>query len=199
MLYQKYMTHAVLSCLAVLLLNACGSARSERAQMEKHYTHPLRYTIQAGDTLGEISQKFYGTAQKWTVIARANKLDPKRLQVGQEIIIPRSGLQASSTGKHAFQQRGKASFYAHKYQGRKTASGERYDHQRLTAAHRTLPFGTRLNVKNLKNGKFVQVVVNDRGPFVDGRIIDLSQSAARAIDLLTEGTVSVELTVIEHN
>jgi len=92
---------------------------------------------------------------------------------------------------------GIASWYGHPYHGRPTASGEIYDMESLTAAHRTLPFQTWLDVTNLSNGKHVEVRVTDRGPFVDGRIIDLSHAAAREIDLLRTGTARVRLKVIE--
>jgi rare lipoprotein A len=91
---------------------------------------------------------------------------------------------------------GKASYYADKFQGRKTASGERYDHNARTAAHRTLPFGTKVKVTNVKNGKSVVVRVNDRGPFVKGRIIDLSRSAFERIGDLRAGVISVRVEVV---
>jgi rare lipoprotein A len=69
-------------------------------------------------------------------------------------------------------QTGKASFYADKFEGRPTASGEKYKHSKLTAAHKTLPFGTKIKVTNVANNQSVEVVVNDRGPYVDGRIVD---------------------------
>ena len=78
-------------------------------------------------------------------------------------------------------QKGKASFYADKFNGRKTASGETFRNSKLTAAHKTLPFGTMVKVTNQSNGKTVKVRINDRGPFVLGRIIDLSKKAAKNI------------------
>ncbi|WP_230981235.1 septal ring lytic transglycosylase RlpA family protein [Echinicola salinicaeni] len=90
-------------------------------------------------------------------------------------------------------EKGLASYYANKFNGRKTASGERYSHSKLTAAHRTLPFGTIVKVENLKNGKTVKVRINDRGPFVSGRVIDLSKKAARKINMIQEGIVPVRL------
>jgi rare lipoprotein A len=92
---------------------------------------------------------------------------------------------------------GIASWYGYPYHGRRSASGEIYDMEKLTAAHRTLPFGTWVEVQNLSNGRKVQVRVTDRGPFVDGRIIDLSRAAARHIDMLRAGVVRVRLEVIE--
>ena len=91
-------------------------------------------------------------------------------------------------------QTGKASFYADKFNGKKTASGEKFRNSKLTAAHKTLPFGTKVKVTNLKNGKTVKVIVNDRGPFVAGRIIDLSKKAAKKIDIVNAGVGSVKIT-----
>jgi rare lipoprotein A len=94
-------------------------------------------------------------------------------------------------------QTGKASFYADKFEGNPTASGEKYKHSKLTAAHRSLPFGTRVRVTNLGNEKTVDVVVNDRGPFVDGRVIDLSKSAAERLDFITAGLAEVRVEVLD--
>ena len=91
---------------------------------------------------------------------------------------------------------GVASWYGVPYDGRRAASGEVYDMRQLTAAHRSLPFQTWVEVTNLSNGKQVDVRINDRGPFVKGRIVDLSQAAARDIDMLRAGTARVRLKVI---
>ena len=93
---------------------------------------------------------------------------------------------------------GLASWYAEPYHGRKTASGEIFDSYRgMTAAHRTLPFNTMVRVTNTATGRHVDVRINDRGPFVDGRVIDLSVRAARQLDLVRPGTASVKLTVLK--
>lgn len=92
---------------------------------------------------------------------------------------------------------GVASWYGHPYHGRATASGEIYDMEKLTAAHRTLPFNTWVRVENLSNHRKIDVKVNDRGPFVHGRIIDLSRAAARRIEMLGPGTVKVRITSIQ--
>ena len=89
------------------------------------------------------------------------------------------------------QQKGKASFYAQKFHGRKTASGERLHLDSLTCAHRTYPFGTKLKVYNPANGRTVNVRVTDRGPFVRGRIIDLSWRAAKELDIISQGVAMV--------
>lgn len=92
---------------------------------------------------------------------------------------------------------GKASFYAMKYQSRKTASGERFDQSANTAAHKKLPFGTKVKVTNIKNGKSVIVRINDRGPFVSGRIIDLSRSAFSSIGDTSTGVIDVKIEVVD--
>jgi rare lipoprotein A len=94
-------------------------------------------------------------------------------------------------------QTGKASFYADKFEGRPTASGEKYRHNKLTAAHKTLPFGTKVKVTNLDNNKTVEVVINDRGPYVDGRIIDLSKSAAEQLGFINQGLAEVKMEIID--
>ena len=91
---------------------------------------------------------------------------------------------------------GIASWYGAPYDGHPAASGEIFDTHKLTAAHRTLPFDTWVEVTNLQNGRQVQVRINDRGPFVDGRIIDLSFAAATTIDLVRPGTAKVKLKVV---
>lgn len=92
---------------------------------------------------------------------------------------------------------GRASYYSYEFNKRKTASGQIFNPEALTCAHRTFPFGTKLKVVNLYNGKGVTVVVNDRGPFTGGRIIDLSRLAAKRIDLLKSGTAKVSIEVIK--
>ena len=93
---------------------------------------------------------------------------------------------------------GFASYYDSRFHGARTASGERYDEKALTAAHRTLPFGTRVQVTNLSNGRSVIVTITDRGPFARGRVIDVSRRAARRLDFLRDGTARVRLEVVEN-
>lgn len=92
---------------------------------------------------------------------------------------------------------GQASYYADKFEGRQTASGEIFYQSKRTAAHKTLKFGTVLKVTNLSNNKTTIVVVNDRGPFVEDRVIDLSRSAAEEIGMIKSGIVDVEIEVLE--
>lgn len=102
-----------------------------------------------------------------------------------------------NTGKVLLTLEGVASYYAHDFDGKQTSNGESFDMHALTAAHRTFPFGTKIRVTNLENNKIVIVRVNDRGPFKEGRIIDLSMGAAKEIDLIRNGTTRVKLEVLE--
>jgi len=95
-------------------------------------------------------------------------------------------------------QRGEASYYGRAFDGRRTASGEIFSSNRLTAAHRSLAMGSRVRVTNLDNGRHVVVRINDRGPFVRGRIIDLSRRAASRIDMVRSGVAPVELQVLSR-
>jgi rare lipoprotein A len=96
-----------------------------------------------------------------------------------------------------YSQIGEASFYARFFSGETTANGEVYDPTSMTAAHRHLPFGTVVEVKNLTNDKAVQVIINDRGPFVGEQIVDLSRAAADSLEIVEEGVVMVELEVVK--
>ncbi len=92
---------------------------------------------------------------------------------------------------------GLASFYNDKFEGKKTASGEIYKASKLTAAHRTLPFGTRVKVTNLSNNRSVVVTVNDRGPFVKNRVIDLSRAAAEKLGYIDQGVAEVKVEPVQ--
>lgn len=92
---------------------------------------------------------------------------------------------------------GIASYYADRLHGQLTASGQSYDLEKFTAAHRSIPFGTIVQVKNLKNNRTVEVKINDRGPNVEGRMIDLSKAAADKLDMIGQGLQQVEITILE--
>lgn len=100
-------------------------------------------------------------------------------------------------GGGASHQTGKASWYGAAFQGKPTASGEAFNMNALTAAHRDLPFGTQVRVTNQNNGRSVVVRINDRGPFVAGRIIDLSRAAAERIGMIDAGVVPVSLEILD--
>src|SRR5579885_606899 len=128
---------------------------------------------------------------------------PIRQWMGGTASVPSTGGPATqfespddykNLGKDAWkdEMEGVASWYGEEFNGRLTASGEVYDMYRLTAAHKTLPLGTVVKVHNLDNGKSVEVRINDRGPYVKGRIIDLSRTAGRAIGMREKGTAQVK-------
>lgn len=121
------------------------------------------------------------------MVHRRNWLSPLALALA---LLPITQAQALTT-------EGMASYYGDRFNGRRTASGERFDMHELTAAHRTLEFGTRVLVTNKVNGRSVEVTINDRGPYVQGRSIDLSKEAARELGMLGRGVAPVELRVLE--
>ncbi|MEM1220624.1 MAG: septal ring lytic transglycosylase RlpA family protein, partial [Bacteroidota bacterium] len=104
----------------------------------------------------------------------------------------------SATSVAFSQEFGLASYYSDKFQGKPTASGVSYDKKKFTAAHKTLPFGTIIKVTRLDSGKSVTVKVNDRGPYIGGRIVDLSRAAAEKLDLITDGTTQVKVEVVDR-
>ena len=108
-----------------------------------------------------------------------------------------SWLLGACAGGATFTQSGDASYYANKFEGRKTASGTVYRHNKLTAAHNTLPFGTVVRVTNPRNKRSVKVTVTDRGPHAKGRVIDLSRKAAQQIDIVDAGVAPVKLKVMK--
>ena len=107
---------------------------------------------------------------------------------------PHEAAPAESAG-----QEGMASYYGERFAGRRAASGEKFDPRGLTAAHPDLPFGTRIRVTNLANGRSVTVRVNDRGPFSGGRIVDLSWQAARVLDMVESGVARVRLEILDRD
>jgi rare lipoprotein A len=107
-----------------------------------------------------------------------------------------TGARPGSEGPRV--QTGVASYYGGRHDGRRTASGEVFDQDALTAAHRDLPMGTRVRVTNLENQRSVVLTINDRGPFVKGRIIDVSRRAARELGLIRAGTARVRVEVVER-
>ena len=101
---------------------------------------------------------------------------------------------SSATGQPA--HIGEASWYGPGFEGKKTASGEIFDDSKLTAAHKTIPLGSKAKVTNLTNGKTVEVKINDRGPFIDGRMVDLSRAAAKALGMIDRGTARVQIDLL---
>jgi rare lipoprotein A len=121
-----------------------------------------------------------------TVTESAGSADTERSADG-------AGSPVESRGSAGVLEKGLASWYGRKFHGRRTASGERFDRHAFTAAHRTLPFGSRVRVRSVVTGKEVVVRINDRGPFKRSRVIDLSQAAFNALGLQGRGVIQVEL------
>lgn len=106
--------------------------------------------------------------------------------------------EKKETSNYVFYQKGNASWYGPGFNGKKTASGEIFNMNKLTAAHKKLDFGTIVRVTNLNNNKRVIVIINDRGPFAKGRIIDLSKKAALTIDMINDGVVPVKIELLKR-
>lgn len=104
-----------------------------------------------------------------------------------------AGCASHNIDPRGYDESGTASYYGSRHHGKRTASGEPFNQHGLTAAHRTLPFGTRVKVTNLKNDRSVVVRINDRGPHTRGRLIDLSKAAAQQLDMIRSGTARVRV------
>ncbi|BAI81530.1 rare lipoprotein A [Deferribacter desulfuricans SSM1] len=126
------------------------------------------------------------------------KYKAKGVRYGKPYVI-RGKLYYPYTKISHFQQVGIASWYGKEEHGKLTASGERFNMYDLTAAHKLLPLGSYVHVKNLENGKEVDVRINDRGPFISGRIIDLSYAAAKKIGIVEKGTAKVKITLLSES
>lgn len=126
------------------------------------------------------------------VYLRLILLKPLKMGIRHSIIAASVILSLSSCARKITES-GKGSYYADKFQGRATASGVPFDQKKMTAAHKTLPFGTKVKVVNLANGRSVKVTINDRGPFVAGRIIDVSKKAAEKLGITKTGVANVEI------
>ncbi|MGE0078483.1 MAG: septal ring lytic transglycosylase RlpA family protein [Bacteroidales bacterium] len=114
-------------------------------------------------------------------------------------IIPLFLLVQTTLAQVGFKQEGMASYYADDFEGKTTASGERFSHKKATCAHMSIPFGALVKITNLENNQTVIVRVNDRGPFVPDRIIDVSQSVAQRLGILGKGAVKVSLEVVDNS
>lgn len=128
-----------------------------------------------------------------TGCASSRAARPESASRSEEPAAGRSRAEPPDKGNRPYLGEGLASYYGPGLHGRPTASGERFNQNAMTAAHRTLRFGTCLRVVNMENGKSVQVRVNDRGPFKEGRIIDVSLAAARKLEMVDKGLARVRL------
>lgn len=137
--------------------------------------------------------KKHSSALAGLLMAATLTLSPSPANLHAEVSDAAETAAESMQGTRFLIAEGKASYYANRFHGRRTASGEHFDRRELTAAHRSLPFGTRVQVTNLDNGRKVVVKINDRGPHTGNRIIDISQAAAREIGLVGRGVGKVRI------
>jgi rare lipoprotein A len=126
------------------------------------------------------------------IFATLFKIHPMKMDI-RHLAFAATVLLSLSSCARKITETGKGSFYADKFEGRPTASGEKFDQDKMTAAHRTLPFGTKVKVTNQANGRSVTVTVNDRGPFAAGRIIDVSKKAAKKLGMVNAGVANVKI------
>ncbi len=132
------------------------------------------------------------------MIVTAGGRRPARRLLAAAALLLAAGCATAPPGRPGSSQRGMASWYGPGFHGRQTANGETYDMHAMTAAHRSLPFDTVVEVRNRDNGRRARVRINDRGPFVRGRIIDLSRAAAAALGMIGPGVARVEITVVRQ-
>ncbi len=174
-------------------------AKHERAQIErvpevtKSKTNEAimsECVVRQGDSLSIISKRVFGSGVEWELIAEANNIEsPDEIHAGDSLIVP----LRSSKG---YYQKGAASWYGKLFHGKETASGSYYDMYAYTAAHRSLPLGSEVRVVNLQNGKDIVVRINDRGPYIKNRIIDLSYAAAKSLGMIDRGIQDVKIEVV---
>lgn len=142
---------------------------------------------QSCGAVSELSQRYDQSTEFPQVTNETNSSDVTIQKASVESVRKKSS-------KHALN--GTASWYGPGFHGKKTASGEIYNQHKLTAAHKTLPLGTKARVTNLENGNTVEVEINDRGPFIEGRIIDVSRAAAGVLGFVELGTAPVQVELI---
>jgi rare lipoprotein A len=155
----------------------------------------VTFVCAAAASLAACAQSSAVRQARWASPTRQAALEfrpqVQRAERAPESVVRLRQAEVSSPGHSAAS--GLASYYS---EGQKTASGERFNPSELTAAHRSLPFGTRLQVTNVKTGRSVVVRVNDRGPFVQGRVVDVSYSAAQALGMINTGVAPVKVSVV---
>lgn len=192
-------TTAVLNCLRVSPAPAPAPvpALVARLALISGLLVALAGCSSAPKTASTSAPKTAGTSAPALAMDALPKVEPKSRygNMGTYVVLGKRYYTKDSSRNHI--ERGQASWYGKKFHGRKTSSGERYDMHQMTAAHKSLPLPTYALVTNLENGRRAVVKVNDRGPFVGSRIIDLSYAAAKRLDMVNAGTAQVEVRSVD--
>jgi rare lipoprotein A (peptidoglycan hydrolase) len=171
----------------------------ERSVLQIHAGWLIFFSFlgQGCGAISDLSQRISELSQKNDQLTELTQMTDETIP--SDVTIQKTSVESSRKKskprtKHALN--GTASWYGPRFQGKKTASGEIYDQRKLTAAHKTLPLGTKARVTNLDNGSSVEVEINDRGPYVEGRIIDLSRAAAGALGFVELGVAPVQVELV---
>jgi len=155
-------------------------------------SNPIEYVVKPGDTLWKIGKSLFNKDPKQ--IAKDNGLsNPDLIHPGQKILIYPS---TSATVQPTVSGDVTASWYGPEHHHKTTASGQRFDMHKDTLAHKTLPFGTRVRLVNPENGKTAEGVVNDRGPYIKGRDVDVSYALAKKLGFVRKGVVKLDIKII---
>ena len=170
----KATSHLTAPCLILSLLALCACGRSNEIQAMEAIT---------------IAQN----TEKVAETVRQKAKSSEKAEGSQDLVKDKVTVKKTTEGEPVIEQTGEASSYGRGFEGKKTASGEKFDKHDLTAAHPTLPLGTKATVTNLENGKSVDVRINDRGPYVKGRDIDVSHGAAKELDMTKSGVAPVKI------
>jgi rare lipoprotein A len=194
---MKYIVRGILIIIAILLmfmlLTACAPGKA--LTKENSTSIKKKEAAPAGD---EYVYTYPDEQENELVDPKTKTPEKKATTKGasDEIMVSSS---ADTPKKEQFYQTGMASWYGREFNGRLTASGEKFDMNGFSAAHKALPFGTVISVKNLETGKTIQVKVNDRGPYKKDRILDLSYGAAKQLDIVSTGEVMVGINIVKQD
>src|SRR5215471_1482417 len=177
------MRTCVLSLFLVFLMGGCGkNDLSKNEQLSQTAAVDDVEDIRATQKAEQVAETVRQKAQV-----------SERAEGSQDLVKDKVSVKKTAKGEPVIEQTGEASSYGQEFQGKTTAAGEKFNKNDLTAAHPTLPLGTKAKVTNLENGKSVDVRINDRGPYVKGRDIDVSQGAAKKLDITKSGIAPVKI------
>lgn len=181
---------AIMAFVPVITILLNSSIATAQTNIRKEKISTKTSTLSVNQKQQKNSNLFFNNKSTNQILKKYSQQDPFELsKIKQTIALPEQVLIANTV-------QGNASWYGPGFDGRLTANGETFDQQEMTAAHPHLEFGTKVKVTNLQNGRSVVVRINDRGPFIRDRIIDLSAAAARALNMMSSGVAPVKLTIL---